>query len=60
MAASGSKFKALEGKLSAKPGVFDPAALAATIGRKKEGKAAFDKKAAAGRRKAAAKRMLAK
>lgn len=44
---SGARFKALAGKL-AKKGVNDPKALAATIGRKKYGKAKFQKLAAQG------------
>lgn len=46
---SGSKFKALTKKL-AKKGAKNPKALSAWIGRKKMGKAAFQKKAAAGRK----------
>lgn len=33
----GSRFKALESKLARRPGVTDPGALAASIGRKKYG-----------------------
>lgn len=47
----GSKFDQLRDKLSGRPGVTDPAALAATIGRKKYGAAGMAAKAAAGRRK---------
>jgi len=47
---SGARFKALKNKLAAK-GAADPAGLAASIGRKKFGKAAFQKMAAAGHRK---------
>ena len=45
-------FDRLKSELAGKPGITDPAALAATIGRKKLGAAAFNAKAAAGRRKA--------
>lgn len=47
---SGARFKALSSKLARK-GVRDPDALAAAIGRKKYGKAKFQKLAAAGRKK---------
>ena len=47
---SGARFKALSAKL-AKKGARDPKALAAAIGRRKHGKAAMAKMAAAGRRK---------
>lgn len=47
---SGARFKALTRKLAAR-GVRDPKGLAASIGRKKYGKAAFQKMAAAGHRK---------
>ena len=47
-----TRFSKLAGKLK-KQGVRDPKALAASIGRKKYGKAKFQKMAAAGRRKAA-------
>jgi hypothetical protein len=46
-----TRFDALKAKLADKPGVTDPAALAATIGRKKLGDKAFNARAAAGRRK---------
>lgn len=46
-----SKFDELRNKLATKPGVTDPAALAATIGRRKLGAAAFNARAAAGRHK---------
>jgi hypothetical protein len=46
---SGKRFKQLVGKLQGK--VRDPAAVAASIGRKKLGKARFQKLAAAGRRR---------
>ena len=45
---SGGRFKALESKLANKPGVTNPAALAASIGRKKYGAAKFQKLAAKG------------
>lgn len=48
---SGARFAALERELSKKPGIHDPAALAASIGRKKFGKVRFQKLSAAGRRK---------
>ena len=48
---SDADIAALKGKLSHEKGVKDPGALAASIGRKKLGKKAFDKKAAAGRKK---------
>jgi hypothetical protein len=48
-------FKKLTRKLAAK-GVRNPKALAASIGRKKLGKKEFQRRAAAGRRKAARKR----
>ena len=47
---TGARFKALKGKLRRK-GVKNPGALAASIGRKKYGKAKFQKMAAAGRRR---------
>lgn len=46
---SGARFAALERKLAARPGVTDPAALAAAIGRKKLGKRRFQHLAAHGR-----------
>lgn len=46
-----SRFNKLEKKLSKKKGVNNPAAVAAFIGRKKYGKAKFQKMAAAGRKK---------
>lgn len=52
MGKAASKFDKLKNKLSAKPDVTDPAGLAADIGRKKMGKTAFQKMAAAGRKKA--------
>tara|TARA_R100000458_G_C8250709_1_gene227723 strand:+ start:299 stop:460 length:162 start_codon:yes stop_codon:yes gene_type:complete len=47
-----TRFSKLAGKLK-RQGVRKPKALAAAIGRKKYGKAKFQKMAAAGRRKAA-------
>lgn len=52
---SGKRFKTLKGKLSRK-GVKNPGALAASIGRKKYGKAKFQKLAATGRKRAAKRR----
>jgi hypothetical protein len=52
---SGKRFKSLKGKLARK-GVRNPGALAASIGRKKYGKARMAKMAAAGRRRAARRR----
>jgi hypothetical protein len=46
---SGKRFAALEGKLSHQKGVTDPAALAASIGRKKYGEAKMAKWSAAGK-----------
>lgn len=46
----GGRFKKLTKELSRK-GVEDPKALAASIGRKKYGKAAFQRMAAAGRKR---------
>lgn len=47
----GGRFQKLKGEL-AKKGVKDPGALAAEIGRKKYGKAKFQKMAAKGRKRA--------
>jgi hypothetical protein len=49
---SGERFAALESKLAARPGVTNPAALTAAIGRRSLGKARFQALAAAGRRRA--------
>lgn len=49
---SGANFAALKNKLAKRPGVTNPGALAAWIGRRKEGKATFQAQAAAGRRRA--------
>ncbi len=48
---SGGRFRALKNKLAKRPGVYDPAGLAAAIGRKKYGKKRMAKWAAAGRRR---------
>jgi hypothetical protein len=40
---SGERFKSLVGQLSKKPGITDPAGLAASIGRKKYGASRFAK-----------------
>lgn len=49
---SGDRFAALKAKLAGKPGVQNPGALAASIGRKKLGKNKFQSLAAKGERKA--------
>jgi hypothetical protein len=49
---SGRRFRALEGKLASRPGVNNPAALAAAIGRKKLGAARMAALAQAGKRRA--------
>ena len=46
----GGRFQALKDKLAQRPGVTDPAGLAAAIGRKKLGKSAFQKLAAKSRK----------
>jgi hypothetical protein len=48
----GGRFAALKGKLGKQPGVTDPGALAAKIGRKKYGKESFQKMAAKGKKRA--------
>lgn len=48
---SGARFAALEGKLAKRKGVTDPAALAASIGRKKYGAKKMASMAAAGKKK---------
>lgn len=53
--AAQSRFQKLSRKLG-KKGVSDPDALAAEIGRKKYGKAEFQRMAQAGRKKAARKK----
>lgn len=45
----GGRFAALKQKLAKKPGVTDPGALAASIGRKKYGKKGFAKLSAGGK-----------
>lgn len=45
----GSRFAKLKGTLASKPGVTNPGALAAFIGRKKLGKTKFQKLAAKGK-----------
>ncbi len=45
----GGRFKALVAKLKNKKGISNPGALAASIGRKKLGKARFQKLAAMGK-----------
>ena len=45
----GGRFQALKNKLSQRPGVRNPGALAAAIGRKKYGASRFQQMAAAGR-----------
>jgi len=47
---SGKRFDKLESSLAGRPGVRDPAALAAAIGRKRYGKKRFNKLAAHGRK----------
>jgi len=48
---TGKRFSALKKKLSKRKGVYDPAGLAAYIGRKKYGKKKFQKLAAKGKKK---------
>lgn len=48
---SGGRFKALKNAISKRKGVRDAGAIAASIGRKKYGKAKFQKMSAAGRRR---------
>ena len=48
---SGGRFRALKKKLANRKGVYDPAGLAASIGRKKYGKKRMAKWAAEGRRR---------
>lgn len=47
---SGARFAALKAKLGKKPGIRNPAALAASIGAKKFGRAKMSSMAAAGRK----------
>lgn len=46
---SGARFAALKSKFAKKPGITNPGALAASIGRKKYGKAKFQSLAAKGK-----------
>ena len=46
----GGRFQKLESKLAKRPGVTNPAGLAAAIGRKKYGKKKFAKLSAKGRK----------
>ena len=48
---TGKRFSALKSKLASRPGVRNPGALAAYIGRKKFGSAKFAKLSAKGRKK---------
>lgn len=50
---TGARFAALKRKLAKKPGVTNPAAVAAAIGRKKYGKKKFAKLASAGKKRKA-------
>lgn len=52
----GGAFAKLKGKLANKPGVTDPGALAASIGRKEYGNAQFQKMATRGKERATAER----
>ena len=56
---TGDRFKAVE-RSAAAHGAADPAAVAAAVGRKKYGKAGMAALAAAGRKRAAAKRKAGK
>lgn len=49
-AGTGERFKRLKDVLGKKPGITNPGALAAKIGREKFGKAKFQKMAAKGRK----------
>ena len=51
-----SAFQRLESKLAQRKGVYDPGGLAAYIGRRKLGKAAFQARARAGSLRAALKK----
>lgn len=46
----GGRFAALKNKLAGKPGIFNPAGLAAAIGRKKYGAKKFNKLGAKGKK----------
>jgi hypothetical protein len=50
---SGARFSKLAGALAGKPGVRNPAALAASIGRKKYGEAKMSKLSSASRKRGA-------
>lgn len=52
---SGKRFAALKKELAAKPGIKDPGALAAYIGKQRYGAKKMSKMAAAGKRRAAKK-----
>lgn len=49
----GGRFAAMKAEVAKEPGVRDPGAVAAAIGRKAEGKKVFQAQAAAGRKRAA-------
>lgn len=49
---SGERFQRLKAALSKKPGITNPGAVAASIGRKKYSKAGFQKLASAGKKRA--------
>lgn len=53
---TGQRFHALQTMLSHRPGVMDPAALAASIGRKKYGNKRYTQLAVAGKKKQTSKR----
>ncbi len=53
---AGGQFQKLTGELAKKPGITNPGALAAKIGREKLGKANFQKIAARGKERATAER----
>ena len=53
---SGARFRALKKSIGHHGGVRNPGAVAASIGRKKYGKTAFQHMASAGRHRAAVKR----
>lgn len=52
----GGRFQALKRKIAARGNVRNPGAVAAAIGRRKYGKRAFQRMAAKGRKRAAARR----
>lgn len=56
----GGRFAALKKKLGSKPGVTDPGALAASIGRKKYGKTKMSKWSAKARKKSPMQKALEK